>query len=271
MLRNLRVFLEGFAYKSSLLMLSFSSCVASPLKADLSFLSPFNHPFPLQHFHISQKSCSDVVSVVCISSSEGHRQSLSEFVMDREKGEQRVAAEKDCGEYDQWLGNEPSFCLKGRWIGGGITVQVHGVLGSSSFRRYHLSNTVGYWVILAPDGKMFVTRSLEEEDTYLWVNGKKVFVYYEADVHQTLESSTLVGKMLAGDCLKEAGKGLRANESLAFENSTVTCLFSTVGAMPIMSDTFVWKQRDLQLSDLISRFMGILFPKLVIFYGSPID
>ncbi|KAK8620290.1 hypothetical protein V6N13_066770 [Hibiscus sabdariffa] len=242
-------------------MLSFSSCVASPLKANFSFLSPFKHSFPLQHFHISQKSCSDVVSVVCISSSEGYRQSLFEFVMDREKGGQRVTAEKDYGEYDQWLGNEPSFCLKfqhelwgvkdqygpirGRWIGGGITVQVHGVLGSSSFRRYHLSKTVGYWVILAPDGNMFVPGSLEEEDTYLWMNDKKVLVYYEADVHQTLESSTLVGKMLADDCLKEAGKGLRANESLAFENSTVTCFFPAVGAMPIMSDTFVWKQRDL--------------------------
>ncbi|KAK8627612.1 hypothetical protein V6N13_135220 [Hibiscus sabdariffa] len=93
-------------------MLSFSSCVVSSLKADFSFLSSFNHPFPLQHFHISQKSCSDVISVVCITSFEGHRRSLSEFFMDREKGGQRVATEKDYGEYDQWLGNEPSFCLK---------------------------------------------------------------------------------------------------------------------------------------------------------------
>ncbi|KAK8627613.1 hypothetical protein V6N13_135221 [Hibiscus sabdariffa] len=76
--------------------------------------------------------------------------------------------------------------------------------------------------------------------------------------------------MLADDCLKEAGKGLRANESLAFENSTVMCLFPAVGAMPIMSDIFVWKQRDLQLRDLISRFLGILFPKLVIFMDPPL-
>ncbi|KAK8577996.1 hypothetical protein V6N13_076670 [Hibiscus sabdariffa] len=86
--------------------------MASPFKADFSFLSRFNHPFLLRHFQISHKSCLDEVSVVSISSSEGHRRSFLEIVMDRGNGWQKVAAERDCDEHDQCFGDDPPFSLK---------------------------------------------------------------------------------------------------------------------------------------------------------------
>ncbi|KAK8693481.1 hypothetical protein V6N13_071064 [Hibiscus sabdariffa] len=181
---------------------------------------------------------------MCISSSKGHRRSSFGFVMDRSKRWQRVAAKRDCDEHDQWLGDDPPFGLKvqnelcykwdnlaqptlehwialafdlgfnnvkdqsvdgytrGRRNGDGVAMQIPCGLGSSGFRSYHRfpsakgfhgirnpSKTVSHWFIPAYDGKIS-------------------------------ESSTLVGKKLAADCLEESGKGLRPNESLSFGNST---------------------------------------------------
>ncbi|KAK8530764.1 hypothetical protein V6N13_030709 [Hibiscus sabdariffa] len=104
------------------------------------------------------------------------------------------------------------------------------------------SETVGHWFIPASDGKMYVIGSLEEEEpVYFWQPRDYIGFYSNTVAYQTLEASTFVGKKLVADCFEEAGKGLRANESLSFGDSTSRCFFTTVATMAIMSDTLVWK------------------------------
>ncbi|KAK8580924.1 hypothetical protein V6N13_143980 [Hibiscus sabdariffa] len=113
---------------------------------------------------------------------------------------------------------------------------------------------------------MYVIGGLEEEEPIYFQQPKDyIGLYSNTTAYQTLKSSTLVGKRLTTDCLEETSKDLRANESLSFGDSTSRCFFfPAVAAMPIMSATLVWKQRNLHLRDLTSRFLGILFPNLLI-------
>ncbi|KAK8606425.1 hypothetical protein V6N13_030708 [Hibiscus sabdariffa] len=98
--------------------------------------------------------------MVCMSSSEGHRRSFFGFVMDRDKGWQKVVAERSCDEHNQWDNlarptAEHSIALafdldfkdaidqsvegstRGRRNGDGVAMQVSCGLDSNSFRSYH--------------------------------------------------------------------------------------------------------------------------------------
>ncbi|KAK8580923.1 hypothetical protein V6N12_071172 [Hibiscus sabdariffa] len=73
---------------------------------------------------------------------------------------------------------------------------------------------------------MYVIGSLEEEEPIYFQQPKDyIGLYSNTTAYQTLKSSTLVGKRLTTDCLEETSKGLRANESLSFGDSTSWCFF----------------------------------------------
>ncbi|KAK8514910.1 hypothetical protein V6N11_072721 [Hibiscus sabdariffa] len=142
-----------------------------------------------------------------------------------------------------------------------VTVVLSDTVGTSSFTSNHQfpaakgfygfqnpSETVGHWSTPDPDGKIHVAGNAEE----------------------TLESGNFIDRKLVVDCWKEACKDLRAYEFFSSENSTSKCLFPAVAAIPIMSETDIWKQGNLNLGVLISRFLGILLPKPLIWKNLPL-